>query len=214
MSHDALLRQNGGNSCVSRRLSYLDRLQETGISVLHSIFPFSHFWWPEMVPDGFSVMILYLRGTNGCITLMLSCLPRRLQLHLAPSHDFFVPARPFERPERKAASGGVVKRDADAPQIHRGTVLLLVVFPQDGSLVHVGMLHRKHTKKSPAGEAHTVTSHLTCGSACERHPVVFSSPGIPRCRTETRTARRPPALWLRRSPSACTRSIRLLQSRA
>lgn len=40
---------------------YLDRLQDTGISVLHSIFPFSHFWCPEIVPDGFSVMILYLR---------------------------------------------------------------------------------------------------------------------------------------------------------
>lgn len=42
--------------------TYLERLQETGISVVHSIFPFSHFWCPEMVPDGFSVMILYLRS--------------------------------------------------------------------------------------------------------------------------------------------------------
>lgn len=160
MSHNAPLRQNGGNSCVCRRVSYLDRLQETGISVLHSILPFSHFWWPEMVPDGFSVMILYLRGTNGWVTLMLSRLPRRLQLHLAPSHDFFVPARSFKRPERKAAGGGVVKRDADAPQIHCGAVLLLVVFPQDGSLVHVRMLQREHTKKSADVSSTRLTSQV------------------------------------------------------
>lgn len=49
-------------------VSYLDRLQDTGISVLHSIFPFSHFWCPEMVPGGFSVMILYLRHTNSSLS--------------------------------------------------------------------------------------------------------------------------------------------------
>ena len=42
------------------RVTHLERLQETGISVLHSILPFSNFCWPEMVPEGFSVMILYL----------------------------------------------------------------------------------------------------------------------------------------------------------
>ncbi len=66
-------------------------------------------------------------------------------------HDFLVPARPFERSEREAAGGGVIKRDADAPQIHRGSVFLLVVFSQHGSLVHVGVLHRTHMKKSSTG---------------------------------------------------------------
>ena len=50
----------------------MDRLQDTGISVLHSIFPFSHFWWPEIVPDGFSVMILYLRQTDTSVSLTFS----------------------------------------------------------------------------------------------------------------------------------------------
>lgn len=48
------------NQNVSGTLTYFERLQEIGISELHSIFPFSNFWWPEIAPDGFSVMILYL----------------------------------------------------------------------------------------------------------------------------------------------------------
>lgn len=63
MSHNALLPAEDTN--ISRGSSYLDKLQETGISLLHSIFPFSHFWCPEMVPGGFSVMILYLQPSNG-----------------------------------------------------------------------------------------------------------------------------------------------------
>lgn len=58
-------------------------------------------------------------------------------------HHFLIPARSFERSEGEAASGSVVEGHADAPQVHRGSVLLLMVFPQDSSLVHVGMLRRK-----------------------------------------------------------------------
>lgn len=58
-------------------------------------------------------------------------------------HHFLVPARPLERSEREAAGGGVVKRHADAPKVHRGAVLLLVVLPEDGALVHVWVLQRQ-----------------------------------------------------------------------
>lgn len=83
-------------------------------------------------------------------------------------HDFFVPARPFERSEREAAGGGVVKRDADAPQIHRGAVFLLVVFSQHGSLVHVRVLRRKHMKKTTGssrlhpGVLQNCDEHFSC----------------------------------------------------
>lgn len=63
MSHNALL--VGEDASMFGGPVYLDKLQETGISLLHSIFPFSHFWCPEMVPGGFSVMILYLQPSKG-----------------------------------------------------------------------------------------------------------------------------------------------------
>lgn len=34
----------------------------------------------------------------------------------------------------------MVERHTDAPQVHRGAVLLLMVLPQDGALIHVGVL--------------------------------------------------------------------------
>lgn len=40
--------------------TYFERLQETGISQLHSIGPFSAFCIPEIAPEGFPVIILYL----------------------------------------------------------------------------------------------------------------------------------------------------------
>lgn len=41
--------------------TYFERLQETGISQLHSIGPFSAFCIPEIAPEGFPVIILYLQ---------------------------------------------------------------------------------------------------------------------------------------------------------
>ena len=61
------------------------------------------------------------------------------------SHDFLVPARPFKGPKREAAGGCVEEGDADAPQVHCGPVLLLVVLPQHSSLIHVWMLQHTHT---------------------------------------------------------------------
>ncbi len=70
-----------------------------------------------------------------------------LEVNISLLHDFFVPARPLKRSEREAAGGGVIERDPDAPQIHRGSIFFLMVFSQHGSLVHVRVLHRKHTNK-------------------------------------------------------------------
>lgn len=81
--------------------------------------------------------------------------------HSELSHDFFVPAWPFERSEGKAAGGGVVERDADAPQVHRGTVLLLVVFSQHSALVHVRVLHKRHMKRSYSAAAAPAVTSLT-----------------------------------------------------
>ncbi len=117
-------------------------------------------------------------------------------------HDFFVPARPFERSERQAAGGGVIKRDSDAPQIHRGSVFLLVVLPQHGSLVHVRML-QTHRERDQRGSRNTGV----------RFPIILSSsPDTPLCRTATRTARRLPAHARLRSRSAYRRIVRLLRS--
>lgn len=41
--------------------TYFERLQEIGISRLHSIGPFSAFCIPETAPEGFPVIILYLQ---------------------------------------------------------------------------------------------------------------------------------------------------------
>lgn len=41
--------------------TYFERLQEIGISQLHSIGPFSAFCTPEIAPEGFPVIILYLQ---------------------------------------------------------------------------------------------------------------------------------------------------------
>lgn len=43
--------------------SYRERLQETGMSPLQSIGPFSAFCTPDIAPEGFPVIILYL-GRN------------------------------------------------------------------------------------------------------------------------------------------------------
>lgn len=40
--------------------TYLERLQEIGISRLHSMGPFSAFCTPDIAPEGFPVIILYL----------------------------------------------------------------------------------------------------------------------------------------------------------
>lgn len=41
--------------------TYFERLQEIGISQLHSIGPFAAFCIPEIAPEGFPVIILYLQ---------------------------------------------------------------------------------------------------------------------------------------------------------
>lgn len=93
-----------------------------------------------MVPDGFSVMILYLRsrrqGQRSC-TLSTLPVPSTSILLL---HHFLVSAWPLEGPEGEAAGGGVVEGHSDAPQVYCGAILLLVVFPQDCTLIHVRML--------------------------------------------------------------------------
>lgn len=60
-------------------------------------------------------------------------------------HDFLVPARPLEGSEGQAARGRVVEGHADAPEVNCGPVLLLVVLPQHGTLVHVWVLEDTHT---------------------------------------------------------------------
>lgn len=55
-------------------------------------------------------------------------------------HDFLVAARALEGPEGQAAGGGVVEGHPDAPQVHRGPVLLLVVLPEHRALIHVWVL--------------------------------------------------------------------------
>lgn len=84
-------------------------------------------------------MILYLQN-KGHMTGRSHASPPPTP-HL---HHFLVPARPFEGPEGKAAGGGVVEGHADAPQVHRGPVLLLMVLPQDGALIHVWVLQSEH----------------------------------------------------------------------
>lgn len=42
-----------------------ERLQEIGMSPLQSIGPFSAFCTPDIAPEGFPVIILYLGGINA-----------------------------------------------------------------------------------------------------------------------------------------------------
>lgn len=44
---------------------YRERLQETGMSPLQSIGPFSAFCTPDIAPEGFPVIILYLGGNKS-----------------------------------------------------------------------------------------------------------------------------------------------------
>lgn len=57
-------------------------------------------------------------------------------------HHFLVSTRPLKGPEGQAAGGSVVEGHTDAPQIYCCSILLLVVFPQDCTLIHVRMLQR------------------------------------------------------------------------
>lgn len=99
-----------------------------------------------MVPEGFSVMILYLgqdrtgQGTGSGQPQRHCSTPQQLL------HNFLVPARTLEGPEGEAAGGSVVEGHSDAPQVHGGAVLLLVVLPEDGALVHVRVLQEDHTQ--------------------------------------------------------------------
>lgn len=93
-----------------------------------------------MVPDGFSVMILYLRSSRqGWRSCPLS-IPPVPSTSILLLHHFLVSPWPLEGPEGEAASGSVVEGHSDAPQVYCGAILLLVVLPQDCTLIHVRML--------------------------------------------------------------------------
>lgn len=73
-------------------------------------------------------------------------------------HDLLVLAWSSEGYERQAASGGVVERHSDAPEIHCHPVGLLLRFPEHGSLIqvrvlwgHTGACHEIHMQSGLTG---------------------------------------------------------------